>query len=43
MVMHYALNRLVHGTSMLSTPGQFGPVLLPYVSKIDDKDYCFLK
>ena len=28
---------------MLSTPGQFGPVLLPQVSKNDDKVHCFLK
>ena len=33
----------MQGTSLLSTPGQFGPVLLPYVSKNDDKEHCFLK
>ena len=33
------LNRsLMHGTSLLSTPGQFGPALLPYVNKNDDKE-----
>ena len=34
---------LIHGTSMVSTPGQFGPVLLPKVSKNDDKEHCFLQ
>jgi hypothetical protein len=33
----------MYGTSLLSTPGQFGPVLLPLVSKNDDKELCFLK
>ena len=33
----------VHGTSLLSTPGQFGPILLPEVSKNDDKKLCFFK
>ena len=28
----------MHGTSLLSTPGQFGPALLPYVNKNDDKE-----
>ena len=32
---------LKHGTSLLSTPGQFGPVLLHQVSKNDDEEYCF--
>ena len=27
----------------MSTRGQFGPVLLPYVSKNDDKERSFLK
>ena len=27
----------------VSTPGQFGPVLLPKVSKNDDEEHCFLK
>ena len=31
----------MHGTSLLSTPGQFGPVLLLYVCKNDDKEHCF--
>jgi hypothetical protein len=30
-------------TSLLSTQGQFGPVLLPLVSKNDDEEHCFLK
>ena len=34
---------LRHGTSLLSTPDQFGPVLLLYVSKNDDEEHCFLK
>ena len=29
-------------TSLLSTPGQFEPVLLPYISKNDDEELCFL-
>ena len=33
----------MHGTSLLSTPEQFGPVLLPQVSKNDDEELCFLK
>ena len=33
----------MHGTSLLSTPGQFGPVLLPWVRKNDDEEHCFLK
>ena len=33
----------MNGTSLLSTLGQFGPVLLSYVSKNDDKELCFLK
>ena len=33
----------MHGTSLLSTPGQFGPVLLPQVTKNDDEDHCLLK
>ena len=33
----------MHRTSLLSTPGQFGPVLLPQVSKNDDEEHCFLK
>ena len=33
----------MHGTSLLSTPGQFGQVLLPKVSKNDDKKRCVLK
>ena len=33
----------VHGTSLLTTPGHFGPVLLPYVSNNDDEEYCYLK
>ena len=32
-----------HGTSLLSTPGQFGSVLLPKVSKNDEEEHCFLK
>ena len=32
----------MHGTSLLSTPGQFGPVLLPQVNK-NDGELCFLK
>jgi len=32
----------MHGTSLLSTPGQFGPVLLPWVSGSDDEEHCFL-
>ena len=32
----------MHGTSLLSTPGQFEPVLLLYVCKNDDKELCFL-
>ena len=31
----------MHGTSLMSTRGQFGPVLLPYVSKNDDKELGF--
>jgi hypothetical protein len=34
---------LMHGTSLLSTPGQFGAVLLPYVSKNDDEELCIIK
>ena len=33
----------MHGTSLLTTPGQFGTVELPQVSKNDDKEHCFLK
>ena len=33
----------IHGSSQMSSPGQFRPVLLPWVSKIDDKERCFLK
>ena len=33
----------MHGTSLLSTRGQFEPVLLPKVSKNDDEELCFLK
>ena len=29
--------------SLLSTLGQFGPVLLPLVSKNGDEERCFLK
>ena len=32
----------MHRTSLLSTSGQFKPVLLPKVSKNDDKEHCFL-
>ena len=32
----------MHGTSLMSTPGQFGYVLLPSVSKNDDEEHCFL-
>ena len=32
----------MHETSLLSTPGQFGPVFLPLVSKNDDEELCFL-
>ena len=28
----------MHETSLLSTPDQFEPVLLPYVSKNDDEE-----
>ena len=31
------------GTSLLITPGQFGPALLPWVSKNDDEKRCSLK
>ena len=31
---------LRHGTSLLSTPGQFGLVLLPWYSKNDDEELC---
>jgi hypothetical protein len=34
---------LRYGTSLLSTPGQLGPVLLPYGSKNYDEEHCFLK
>ena len=34
---------LMHGTSLLSTPGQFGSVLLPKASKNDGEENCFLK
>ena len=33
----------MHGTSLLITPGQFGPVLLPQLSKNDGEEHCFLK
>ena len=33
----------MHGTSLLTTPAHFGPVLLPKVSKNDDEECCFLK
>jgi hypothetical protein len=33
----------MHETSLLSTPDQFEPVLLPYVSKNDDKRTLLLK
>ena len=33
----------MHETSLLSTPGQFGPVLLPKVSTNDNEELCFLK
>ena len=33
----------MHGTSLMSTPGQFGYVLLPSVSKNDDEELYFLK
>ena len=33
----------MHGTSLLSTPDQFRPELLPWVSKTDDEEHCFLK
>ena len=33
----------MHGASLLTTPGHFGPVLLPLVSKNDDEERCFLK
>ena len=33
----------MHGTSLLSTLGQFGPVLLFQASKNDDEENCFLK
>ena len=33
----------MHETSLLSTPDQFGPVLLPYLNKNDDEELCFLK
>jgi hypothetical protein len=29
----------MHGTSLLSTPGQFGPAVL--LSKNDDGEHCF--
>ena len=32
----------MHGTTLLSTPGQFGPVLVPQVSKNDGEEHCFL-
>jgi hypothetical protein len=31
----------MHETSLLSNPGQFGPILLPTVSKNDDEEHCF--
>ena len=30
---------ILHETSVMSTPGQFGPL----VSKNDDEEHCFLK
>ena len=33
----------MHGTSLLSTPDQFGLVLFPSVRKNDDEKHCFLK
>ena len=33
----------MHRTSLLSTPGQFGPVVLPEASKNDDEEHYFLK
>ena len=33
----------MHGTSLLSTPGKFGLVLLPQVGKSDDEEHCFLE
>ena len=33
----------MHGNSLLSTRGQFGTVLVPWVNKNDDEECCFLK
>ena len=33
----------MHETSLLSTPGQLGPALLPWARKNDDEEHCFLK
>ena len=33
----------MHGTSLLSTPGQSEPVLLPILSKKDEQEHCFLE
>ena len=32
-----------YSTSLPTTPGNFGPVLLPLVSKNDDEEHCFSK
>ena len=32
----------MHGNSLLSTRGQFGTVLVPWVNKNDDEECCFL-
>ena len=33
----------MHGTSLLTIPDHFGPVVLPYVSINYDEECCFLK
>ena len=33
----------MHGNSLVTTSGHFGPVLLPLVSKNDDEECCFLR
>ena len=42
MTMQWSTQKAKHGKSMLSTPGQFRPVLSPQVSKNDEEHY-FLK
>ena len=34
---------LRHENSLLCTPAEFGLVLLPWGSKNDDEEFCFLK